>query len=779
MSILESVIRENSLGRDMKNGRFGIEKESLRVKENGELATTPHPEIFGEKTKNQYITVDFSESQIEMITPIQNSVKEAYNFLKNIHEIVATNLENEYLWSQSVPPILPSEELIPIGKFPENKELEEYRENLSLKYGRKKQLLSGVHFNFSFEEDFLKELYNLTQERVSFKEFKNNVYLKIARNYFKYGWMIIYLLGASPVIHETYLKKCIDRMKRFTEDTYYSEDTVSFRNGSCGYRNEKDFFVNYESVDSYVSSLKKLVKNGNISNVKEYYSPIRLKTKNPKNMLDELNKSGIEYLEFRSIDLNPFSEIGIERMDLEFLHLFIVFLFLKNDETFEEKDYFRYLKNQEILANRGNSKKFKLICCEDRNVSPREYSMVILDEMEKHLKDIGSFTDRDREVLQYQKNKIENGELYSDRVLKEVEQNGFIKFHIDKAKEFLYEMERTPYTLKGFEDLELSTQILLKGAIKNGINFEILDREENFIYLEKYGNIQYVKQATKTSLDSYVTMLIMENKVVTKKVLEMKGIVVPQGKDYFNIEDAKDDYKKYGAGVVIKPKSTNFGLGITIFKDSFSKEDYNRALEMAFNEDNSVLIERFVRGKEYRIFVIGDEVAGILHRVPANVKGDGKRSIRELVERKNLDPLRGVGYKTPLEKIKLEEPEKLFLKGQGLTIDYIPKKDEIIYLRENSNISTGGDSLDYTDEIPNIYKDIAIKAAQAVGAKICGVDMMIEDIKKLNPENNYAIIELNFNPAIHIHCYPYRGKNRNLGEKILKALGYIDKKRGL
>ena len=779
MSILESVIRENSLGRDMKNGRFGIEKESLRVKENGELATTPHPEIFGEKTKNPYITVDFSESQIEMITPIQNSVKEAYNFLKNIHEIVATNLENEYLWSQSVPPILPSEELIPIGKFPENKELEEYRENLSLKYGRKKQLLSGVHFNFSFEEDFLKELYNLTQERVSFKEFKNNVYLKIARNYFKYGWMIIYLLGASPVIHETYLKKCIDRMKRFTEDTYYSEDTVSFRNGSCGYRNEKDFFVSYESVDSYVSSLKKLVKNGNISNVKEYYSPIRLKTKNPKNMLDELNKSGIEYLEFRSIDLNPFSEIGIERMDLEFLHLFIVFLFLKNDETFEEKDYFRYLKNQEILANRGNSKKFKLICCEDRNVSPREYSMVILDEMEKHLKDIGSFTDRDREVLQYQKNKIENGELYSDRVLKEVEQNGFIKFHIDKAKEFLYEMERTPYTLKGFEDLELSTQILLKGAIKNGINFEILDREENFIYLEKYGNIQYVKQATKTSLDSYVTMLIMENKVVTKKVLETKGIVVPQGKDYFNIEDAKDDYKKYGAGVVIKPKSTNFGLGITIFKDSFSKEDYNRALEMAFNEDNSVLIERFVRGKEYRIFVIGDEVTGILHRVPANVKGDGKRSIRELVERKNLDPLRGVGYKTPLEKIKLEEPEKLFLKGQGLTIDYIPKKDEIIYLRENSNISTGGDSLDYTDEIPDIYKDIAIKAAQAVGAKICGVDMMIEDIKKLNPENNYAIIELNFNPAIHIHCYPYRGKNRNLGEKILKALGYIDKKRGL
>ena len=92
-------------------------------------------------------------------------------------------------------------------------------------------------------------------------------------------------------------------------------------------------------------------------------------------------------------------------------------------------------------------------------------------------------------------------------------------------------------------------------------------------------------------------------------------------------------------------------------------------MEIAFKEDNSILIERFIKGKEYRIFVMGDEVVGILHRVPANVKGDGERSIKELVEEKNLDPLRGVGYKTPLEKIRFEDPEKLFLKGQGLTIE--------------------------------------------------------------------------------------------------------------
>lgn len=774
MNTIEKIIKENSLGLDIKKGRFGIEKESLRVNENGELALTNHPKFFGDKIKNPYITVDFSESQIEMITPTESSVEKAYDFLRNIHEIVATNLKDEYLWSQSVPPILPSEELIPLGKFPQNKELEKYREKLALKYGRKKQLLSGIHFNFSFDDEFLKELYELSKEKTSFKEFKNNIYLKISRNYFKYGWMIIYLLGASPVIHETYLQKCIDKMKKFTEDTYYFEDLVSFRNGSCGYRNEKDFFVNYESVDKYVESLERLIEKESISSAKEYYSPIRLKTKNPKEILLELKNSGIEYLEFRSIDLNPFSEIGIEKADLEFLHLFILFLFLKDDEPFEEKDYFRYLKNQEILANKGNSDEFRLICCEDKNVSPKEYSIVILEEIERHLKAIGAFTNKDEKVLQYQKNKILSNRLYSDLVLKEVKQKGFVKFHIDKAKEFLNEMKKTPYTLKGFEDLELSTQILLKAAIKNGVKFEILDRDENFIVLEKDKKVEYVKQATKTSLDSYVTMLIMENKVVTKKVLEKENIIVPQGKDYFNIEEAKSDYRKYGAGIVIKPKSTNFGLGITIFKEEFSKEDYEKALEIAFKEDNSILIERFIKGKEYRIFVIGDEVVGILHRVPANVKGDGERNIKELVEEKNLDPLRGVGYKTPLEKIRLEDPEKLFLKGQGLTIEYIPKKDEVVYLRENSNISTGGDSLDYTDDILDAYKKIAIKASKAVGAKICGVDMMIEDIKNPNPIDNYAIIELNFNPAIHIHCYPYKGKNRNLGEKILKALGYIE-----
>jgi glutamate--cysteine ligase len=125
-----------------------------------------------------------------------------------------------------------------------------------------------------------------------------------------------------------------------------------------------------------------------------------------------------------------------------------------------------------------------------------------------------------------------------------------------------------------------------------------------------------------------------------------------------------------------------------------------------------------------------------------------------------------------LEKIQLGEAESIFLQAQQKEFDYIPKQDETVFLRENSNISTGGDSIDFTDDIPDSYKQIAIQAAHALQVKITGLDMIIKDITEQPTPDNYAIIELNFNPAIHIHCHPYKGKNRKINEKLMDALGY-------
>ena len=334
------------------------------------------------------------------------------------------------------------------------------------------------------------------------------------------------------------------------------------------------------------------------------------------------------------------------------------------------------------------------------------------------------------------------------------------------------------FTTPGYEDLELSTQILIGEALRQGIDVDVLDREDNFISLSNGFKKEYVKQATRTSADDYIAPLIMENKQVTKNVLTDHGIHVPEGNQYNNLQDSQSAFSSYKTkGIVVKPNHTNFGLGITIIRNLQSEKEYLKALLFAFNYDSSILVETYIPGQEYRFLIIGNEVAAVLHRIPANVEGDGIHSIKELVEIKNRNPLRGTGYRKPLEKLKLGEEEIAFLSDQGITPEQIPLQRDQVFLRRNSNISTGGDSIDYTDSMPVIYKEIAVKAARAVGAKICGADIIIGDLSHRpgpdsNGDYNYGTIELNFNPALHIHEFPSTGKRHNSEKKVLSLQGY-------
>jgi glutamate--cysteine ligase/glutathione synthase len=327
--------------------------------------------------------------------------------------------------------------------------------------------------------------------------------------------------------------------------------------------------------------------------------------------------------------------------------------------------------------------------------------------------------------------------------------------------------------LKGYEGLELSTQMMIKEALMRNIDVEVLDWNDNFIRLKKGDKTEYVKQATRTSADSYISPLIMENKEVTKIILKEEGISVPDGVTIKSMEEGKIEVLKFREkDIVIKPKTTNFGQGVVVLKHPYTEIDLENALEQAFKLDSSVLMEEFIYGKEYRFLVIGEEIAAILHRIPANVTGDGKHTIAELVNEKNKDSRRGKGYVTPLEKLTLGSTEKEYLCLTGKSFDSVPQNGETVYLRENSNISTGGDSIDFTDDIIEEYKDIAVKAAKTVGAKICGADIIISDIKEKPKKGNHSIIELNFNPALHIHDFPYKGKNRQVEKKVLDLLGF-------
>lgn len=712
------------LKKELKNGLIGIEKENVRVDRDGKLAMTKHPTVFGMKDGHPYIQADFSESQIEMITPPLPSIEEAYHFLENIHDVITVELEDEYLWPSSMPPLLPNDEsVIPIAIF-ENKRAMQYREQLAAKYGRKRQLICGVHANISFNDEFFLLLKEWKKSTLPFRQFKDSIYIQMARAFLHYVPSLTKLTGASPVIHSSFDDVSIKHGEKIAGDSYQLEGLPSIRNSKYGYTNNSSLSVSFTSLEAYIKDLKKWMAEGVIQNEKEFYCPVRLKSRGET--LQSLEKNGIDYLEIRLLDLNPLEKIGISKQALYLLRALLI------QAAFED------VKEQDDLLSSLLEfvRKWELGDCYEKAIH------YYLTE-----------------------------EPISNKIIKTVQQSDFISFHLQQATSFKEKSVASQFQFAGANDLELSTQILLRDAIRKGLYFEFLDRKDHFIALSDGKKTEYVKQATKTSLDSYSTVLAMENKHVTKRILAKKNIHVPNGIVCHSVDEVVNAYDEFaGKPIVIKPNSTNFGIGITIFPHTFSKTEMKTAAELAFSEDSTVLVEEFYVGKEYRFLVINDEVVGVLHRVPANVIGDGVKTIEELVEEKNKNPLRGVGYKTPLEKIRLGDAEKLVLKTQGKTLHSVLDKGELVYLRENSNISTGGDSIDFTDEMHKSYHDIACQAAKAVDATICGVDIIIEDINKPATNDNYVIIELNFNPAIHIHCFPYQGINRKAGEKVLAAL---------
>ncbi len=760
---LSDILKKNSFGNLLKEGLFGIEKENVRVDTDGKLSMTPHNVLLGNKETNPYITTDFSDSQVEMITPPLPSINEVHGFIETIHDIITDSIGNELLWPQSTPPILPDENEIPIAKYGKEKIKNEiYREDLAKKYGKKRQMISGLHFNYSITDRFITQLQSKHFNDVTKQQLTNDLYLRITRNFMRYRWFIVWLFGQSPTSHDTLVVKSLQTGE---DKKLQCNKGVSTRTSPHGYRNKKDYYIDYTSLETFKQSIKDLVDAGELQFDKELYLPIRIK-------FDQQEE--ISHLEVRILDLDPYEKSGVSKVTLHFLHIFLMYCLLKDENSaFSEEEQLTSTKNQDLISCFGMDANTKLMA--NSPITPDQWSAHIMNDIEATLNQLNIISDSEYAQamnIAYNISK-EHNKSRVFRLKKEIEEQGFINFHLNKALIYKNESTQKAYRFHGFEDMELSTQLLMKAAIRRGITINILDRKENFISLQKGDKKEYIMQATRTSLDPYNSVLMMENKVVTKKVLKEFNINVPDGNEYDNADIAKSDYIFFrNRPIVVKPKSTNFGIGITILKENDSKELYERAVEMAFENEDSILIEEFIPGKEFRIFVINNKVVGILHRVPANVCGDGKSTIEQLIDIKNNDPIRGKGYKTPLEKIAKGEAEEIFLKTQGLDFNYIPEKDEVVYLRENSNVSTGGDSIDYTDDVHISYKQIAEQASKALNVNITGLDMIIKDHTVPATADNHSIIEMNFNPAIHIHCYPFVGKNRYLNEKILDALGF-------
>ena len=730
--------------------RFGIEREGQRVDLAGNLAKTDHPAIFGDRSYHPYIQTDFSETQTEMITPVTDSIPELFQYLAAVYDVTARSIpKEEMIWPLSMPPALPEkDEEIIIAKL-KNFEDVLYRRYLAKEYGKRKQMVSGIHFNFEFGDELLRTLFSHQEEFQDFSEFKTELYLKTARNFMRYRWMITYLFGASPMSEKNY----------FLDESHPQEPVRSIRNSALGYTNHPNVKVSYASMKQYLADIERMIEEGKLSEEKEFYTPLRFR--GGKKVAD-LATTGVRYIELRNIDLNPYARLGINPEQVRFLQLFLMYMLW----TEEKEDC-----DQWVAEGTTRNNKVALEQPSDQTEFHQE-GREILEGMKQMLVEL-DWLDSLYLVEEALTQMDHPEQTLAAKLYQEAQLSSQQEVAVALGHQYYKESHERPYQLAGFREMELSTQIFMFDAIQKGVQVKVLDESDQFLRLQFQDHVEYVKNANMTSKDSYIVPLIMENKTVTKKVLKEAGFRVPGGAEFSSMEEAVKAYPRFAEqAFVIKPKSTNYGLGITIFKEGASLEDYQAGLAIAFREDSSVLVEEFMPGTEYRFFVIDGEVQAIMLRVPANVIGDSIRTVKELVEEKNSDHLRGTNHRAPLELIQLGELEQLMLKEQGLTIESVPQANQIVYLRENSNISTGGDSIDMTDEFSEAYKKIAVSAVEALGAKISGIDLIIPD-KEIDPTTDkkaYGIIEANFNPAMHMHVYPFAGKGRRLTMNVLKLL---------
>jgi cyanophycin synthetase len=283
-----------------------------------------------------------------------------------------------------------------------------------------------------------------------------------------------------------------------------------------------------------------------------------------------------------------------------------------------------------------------------------------------------------------------------------------------------------------------------------------------------YGVNQMRFQATITCKTSNIAVDIACDKEETKRMLSNASIPVADGDICVDEEDLENTIKKIGYPIVIKPLDGNHGKGASINVKNW--EDAIEGLAYAKKYSRRVIVEKFITGFDFRVLIIDNKLVAAAKRVPANIIGDGKNTIQQLIDITNLDPRRGYGHENVLTQIEIDRDSEDLLEKYGYTIDIIPKKEEVIYLKSTANLSTGGTSVDVTEMMhpENIF--LCERIARVIGLDICGVDIMAENLTQPLKENGGCILEVNAAPGFRMHLAPSEGLPRNVAAPVIDML---------
>ena len=364
--------RLGALPRTVLQGlRRGIEKESLRVRPDGALATTPHPAALGSALKHPRVTTDFSESQLELITGVHSNAESCLRELLEIHQVVYRAIGDELLWCASMPCRLPADDAIPIGRYGRSnvgRAKTVYRTGLAHRYGRRMQTISGIHYNFSLPDGR-----------------SNDAYFALIRNFRRHSWLLLYLFGASPAVCSTFVAGRAHELEPLSDDTLYLPYATSLRMGRLGYQSDaqSSLAVSYNDLASYAASLEEAltkpyppyeaigIRDGDeyrqlatslLQIENEFYGTIRPKRviRPGERPLHALRDRGVEYVEVRLMDLDPFVPIAISAATVRFLDVFLLHCLLCDSQPDTPQELIDILGNKQRVASRGREPGLKL-----------------------------------------------------------------------------------------------------------------------------------------------------------------------------------------------------------------------------------------------------------------------------------------------------------------------------------------------------------------------------------------------------------------------------------
>ncbi len=312
-----------------------------------------------------------------------------------------------------------------------------------------------------------------------------------------------------------------------------------------------------------------------------------------------------------------------------------------------------------------------------------------------------------------------------------------------------------------------STAAIARAARRLGVPVHRLTPRGSLLQLG-FGVHQKRIRASETSGTSALAVELCQEKPLTNLLLRAVGVPVPEGRTVRTPEEAWATAEEIGVPVVVKPEAGNQGKGVSV--GLRTEAEVRRAFEIADGRAGDVLVERHVAGRDFRLLVVGGRFVAAARRDPAAVVGDGQSTVRALIDRTNGDPRRRPGHSGSMTLIEVDDVARLVLGQQGLSLESVPAAGQVVRLRENANLSTGGTATDVTDDVHPSNARLAELAAQILTLDVAGIDIVCEDIGRPVREQGGAIVEVNAAPGLRMHLQPAVGIPRDVGEPIIRML---------